>query len=352
MWALVLDHILKHWKPYAIASIVAISIALAGISGVLLNSLLSTQDELRRVNNVINAKVDEIQTFDSNLNIAESDLRIQKDLISKYKKELNEMDLEFKKLTKDYNLKLKTRDSSIAYWKGRASGGTQTITTPKVDGETFDTVVEIDVKELCGGKTLAYEWKDNDLRFHLYDPDISVSGDEVFEYKQYVSIRGYVFSDDTGQIQIKRIEVKEVTPVERDGDTVYLPIPGQNVKLVDSKFEYINSLEHSNKWSDVFGIRALVLMDTNLYPGIGIEVLNLGRWIDWANVGLYGKLAFNVQEDFSNLNQSTVGAGVLYHFVPPLVNTNMAIGISANTPFNHVGRIMLSIDAIFFLNNW
>lgn len=354
MWLVVKSHLVKNWKAYSVAAILALNIVLAGTAYYLFDSLQTARNELNKANNVIQAKVDEIQEFDAKMSLAESDLRTQEDLIKKYKAEIDAMESDFKNLTAKYDLKLKERDSTISYWKGKAKGGTQVVTTtgPDKDSGTFETIVEVDVKEVCGGKTLAYSWQDEDLRFHLQDPDISTSGDETFEYKQYVSVKGYVFSDETGQIQIKRIEIREVVRKEQNGDVTYVPVSDQNVRLVDSKFEYINSIENTKGWTDIFGLRAMALFDTQLYPGIGVEVINLGRWIDWANVGLYGKMAFNTHDGLTRLQESTIGAGVAYHLVPPLINTNLAIGLSINTPFNDLGRMMLSVDAIFYLTNW
>lgn len=352
MWQVIVkEHFRKYWKYYAVALLIIGNIVFA-------NTALALHKNLGEANNVIQAKVDEIQEFDSKLGLAESDLRRQEDLIKKYKDELKDMDEEVKDLVDKYDLKLKERDSSIAYWKGKVKGGTSTTTitqpttTPTTEGE-FETVVEVDVKEICGGKTIGYSWKDDDERFHLKDPDISESGDEEFEYKQYVSLKGYVFADETGQIQVKKVEVKEVIPKENEeGDVVYMPVPGQNVSLVESKFEYINKIEDTRNWYDIFGIRLLAMYGTQLYPGIGVEVVNLGRWIDWANVGLYGKLAVNPFDGLMGLQESTVGVGVSYHLIPPLLDTNIALGVSVNTPFNDLGHMILSVDAIFYLNNW
>ena len=341
------EHLFKYWKYYALVILLLGNVVFG-------NTAFALYENLNEANNVIQAKVDEIQEFNSKLGLAESDLRRQEDLVKKYKKELSQMDKEVKDLVDKYDLKLKERDSSIAYWKGKVKGGTSkvTVTTPEKEGE-FETVVEVDVKEICNNKTIGYSWKDNDERFQLNDPDISNPGDETFEYKQYVSLKGYVFADETGDIQVKKVEVKEVIPTENEeGDVVYMPVSNQNVSLVESKFEYINKTEDTRNWYDVFGIRLLALYGTQLYPGIGVEVVNLGRFLHWANVGLYGKLAVNPFDGLLGLQQSTVGVGLSYHLIPPLFDTNLALGISMNTPFDDLGRIILSVDVIFYLNNW
>jgi len=351
MWQVIVkEHLRKHWQKYTVALLIIGNLIFA-------SAAYAFNKDLGQANNVIQAKVDEIQNFNAKLGLAESDMRRQGDLIKKYKDELDDMDDEVKDLVDKYDLKLKERDSTVAFWRGKAKGGTTTTTitnpaTPTGTGE-FETVVEVDVKELCGGNTIGYTWKDNDDRFHLKDPDISSPGDEEFEYKQYVSLKGYVFADETGQIQIKKVEVKEVLPKEQeDGSVVYMPVPGQNVSLVESKFEYINKVEDTRNWYDIFGLRLMALYGTQLYPGVGVEVVNLGRWIDWANVGLYGKLAVNPFDGLQGLQKSTVGVGVSYHLIPPLLNTNLALGVSVNTPFDDLGHMILSVDAIFYLTNW
>lgn len=350
MWLVMKGHVGKHWKVYAFSLAVLANVLLVLSVLNLLSSVHDTKESLKQANNVIAAKEARIQEFNAELGVAKSDIRTQAELSKKYKDELDKIDSELKDTIERHDLKLRERDASIAFWKGKVKGGSQTVTI------TTDTksekVVEVNVGEICDGKILAYEWADDQSRFHLKDPDISISGNETFEYSQFISVKGYVFTNDTGQLQVRRLEIKEVVKNEQDGNVVFNPVEGSSIRLVNSEFEYINTIEDTKEWLDIFAPRALVLFDTQLYPGIGVEAINFGRWIDWANVGVYGKMGFNLKDDFTRLQESTIGVGLLYHLVPPLVDTNLALGLSLNTPFNDLGRIMLSADAVFYLTNW
>lgn len=316
--------------------------------------------KLGEANNVIAARVDEIQEFDRKLGIAESNLITKDNLVKKYEKELEELDDEFQDLTKKYDLDIKSRDRTIAGLRGRTTGGNTTVTVTekpkegeKPSGGEFTTVVEV-TKEVCNNKAIGYEWSDEKERFSLKDPDIFEKGNETFEYKQYFEIKGYVFTDDTGNVQVKKVELKEVHP-KGDAETenvTYEPIEGSDINLVSSKFEYTNKIGDDKSLLDIVTLRPIATFDTAVTPGLGLEVINLGRYFDYLNLGFYGKLAFDVSDPLGgSLQNSRVGVGVAYHLIPPLVNTNFAVGASVSTPFNNLGQPVLTIDLILYLTD-
>ena len=341
-------HLKKQWLKYAVVFLILGNVFL-GLS------LVQNQIDLKEANNVIDAKVNRIQEFDKSLGISDSKLLRQKDLLERHKAELGKMGEKFKNIIEAHDLKLKERNASISHWKGKALGGSQSTTIskkmPKGEGGTaFETVV--DIGEVCKDVTIGYKWADEKSRFHLNDPDISKAGDEEFTYSQYISLKGYVFSDSTGKLQIQRVEINEVYPVTIDGKVEFKKFSNQEISLVRSEFEYINKFEDTRSWTDVFGVRILGIYGSQLFPGLGVELANLGRWVDWVNFGVYGKVAFNPFDGISGLQESTIGVGISYNFIPPFFDTNFALGLSLNTPFNDLGRFILSLDVIFYLNNW
>lgn len=349
---------MEKWKYYGLIGLVVIAAVGLLSSTALGYSLYMTSKNLADANRVINAKIDEIQEFDSKLGIAESDLRREKDLREKYQDEIKAFQRELQQKTdkiRTKDLQISSRDQTIAALRKKITGGTSTVT--EVDTKKDETGQEVkfetivDVKEVCSDKTLAYSWKDEHDRFRLRDPDISQSGDETFEYKQYIKITGLVLTDDTGNVQVKKITATEVLRGEDDaGNPVYEAVKDGDLLLVDSSFEYTNKEENDKHILDIVTLRPFVSFDTAVTPGFGLELINLGRYIDYANFGLYGKLAFDVSDPLGgSLQRSRFGVGLAYHIVPPLVSTNFAIGASVSTPFNDIGQVVFTVDIILYL---
>lgn len=351
---------MKKWKLYGLVGLVVVAVVGLLSSAALGYSLYHTNKNLADANRVIDAKIEEVQEFDSKLGIAESDLRREKDLREAYEKEVKKFQRELQAKTNKIrakDLEISSRDQTIASLRKKIKGGTSSVTVvEKKPDETgkevvFETVV--DVREVCSDKTLAYSWKDEHERFELKDPDISNSGDETFEYKQYIKITGLVLSDDSGNVKVKKITATEVLRKEDDvGNPTYEPVKDGDLVLVDSKFEYTNKEQNDKSLLDIVTLRPFASFDTAVTPGFGLELVNLGRYIDYANIGLYGKLAFDLSDPLGgSLQSSRMGVGVSYHIVPPLLPTNFAIGASLSTPFNDIGQIVFTVDIILYLTD-
>ena len=276
----------------------------------------------------------DILKLNEDLGLADSELVTQKDLVEQYKKQLTEKDKEFEKEREKYKLQIRSRDRLIASLKGQIEGGTSGtggVVCPGMPPEK-QPVVE-------------YFWEDNLKRFRLDDPDIFVKNNEIFTYSQNIKVKGEVFKDKTGNVQVRRVSVQEVT---KEGK----PIEGTKVSVVESAFDYVNDKEDpkEKKFIDVFTFRPLATFDIALQPGIGFEFANIGRYVDFLNVGLYGKVSADVSDPVAgSLQNSRVGVGLNYHFVPPFVKTNFAVGAAVNLPFNNLDNPVLTVDAILYL---
>lgn len=276
----------------------------------------------------------DIQTLNEDLGLADSELTSQKTLTEQYKKQLSDKDSEFEKERIKYKLEIRSRDQTIATLRGKTNGGssgTGTVACPGLPPEKQPVV--------------DYFWQDNLKRFRLDDPNIFVQNNETFTYSQNIKVKGEVFKDKTGNVQVRRVAIEEVT---LDGK----PIEGAKVSLIESKFDYVNEKleEKEKKLVDVFTFRPLATFDIALQPGIGFEVANLGRYIDYANVGVYGKVSADVSDPLKgSLQNSRLGIGLNYHFIPPFVKTNFAVGAAVNLPFNKLDSPVLTVDAILYL---
>jgi len=336
---------------YILSGLVVVLLGAAATFGYL---FFEAKDNLALANNVISASVDEIQEFDKKLGISKSNLRTEKDLNAKYSSELSSFDKEFKDMQKKHNLEIKSRDKTIVRLKGNAKGGNSKVTAiEKEDSKAeFTTIVEV-TKEVCGNRAIGYEWHDDKERFVLKDPDIFKQGNEEFSYKQYFEIKGHVFTDKTGNVQIRKLELKEVHPSQDlEDDTVYSPIDNSNISLVSSKFEYTNKIGKGKHLFNIVTLRPIVTFDTSANPGIGIEIVNLGRYIDYFNLGIYAKTSFDISDlAGGSLQNSRIGIGIQYHLIPPLISTNFALGASISTPFNNLGTPILMLDIALYLTD-
>jgi len=358
----VLSHIIDNWKSYGVGLLIVLNVVFAGTAFQMFNAYSSTKFELSQANTVINSRIAEIQEFSSKLGRAESDLVRQTDLSEQYEGEIKSFRKEIAKQTDKIrvkDLKIRSRDETIAGLQGQISGGNSSVIIVDVStgesGSTFETVV--DVNEVCGSdKVLAYRWSDKHQRFELFDPDISKSGDEQFKYSQLIRIKGIVLTDSSGNVQVKRVSAEEVIEVEQEGKVSYEAIEGGKVVLVDSKFEYTNEPDKPEgfNWLDPLTLRPMVGFDfPYMTPSIGLEIVNFGRWVPYLNIGLGPKLSFDVSGlpdgDFSSLENSRVGVAAIYHIAPPWLDTNFGLGVSLSTPMNDLDQLMLSVDLTFYL---
>jgi hypothetical protein len=290
---------------------------------------LSLQIELTNKNHQL-----DIQTLNEDLGLADSQLTSQKALTEQYKSELTKKDVEFEKERQKYKLEIRSKDKIIAVLTGKINGGssgTGGLVCPGLPPEKQPVV--------------NYFWQDHLKRFRLDDPDILVQNNETFTYSQNIKVKGEVFKDKTGNLQVRKVSVEEVTS---NGEI----IKDTKVSLLDSQFNYVNDKieEKQKSLLDVFTFRPLATFDIALQPGIGFEIANLGRYVDYANIGLYGKVSADVSDPLNgSLQNSRIGIGLNYHFVPPVVKTNFAIGAAVNLPFNKLDSPVLTVDAILYL---
>jgi hypothetical protein len=319
---------------YAIVSAVTIILLILG-NLFLFSFLGNEQEKTENLKNKIEAMSqfhdNEILKLNNILGISESKLVQQEVLTEKYKNELTKKDAAFEKLRKKHNLDIKSRDELIAELRGSAESG--------------GTVVIGDCGSNPEKPVIKYSWKDRLNRFSLNDDNIFVDGNEQFNYKLKFSIKGEIFSDKNGIIKTRKVSLKEVA-----GDDNSL-VPDSNVEIISNDFIYVDDKQpREKKVLDVFTLRPIATFDIALMPGLGFEILNTGKLVDFANIGLYTKLAADITNPFNgSLQNSRLGIGVNYHVIPPLLKTNFAIGAAINLPFNKLDSPVLTIDAILYL---
>jgi hypothetical protein len=274
----------------------------------------------------------DILNLNEDIGLADSQLITQQLLNEQYKRSLDKKDQEFEKMRKKYGLDIKSRDDTIAKLKGISTGGTTVVSGKCNEGSTEATVI-------------SYEWQDNLKRFKLKDPDIFQNNNETFTYEQNIKVTGEIFADKTGNIRARKVELKEVWGNNNK------QVTDSNIKLVSSDFVYVNEKEETAKsFVDIFTFRPVATFDVALMPGVGVEVLNLGKLLQYVNVGVYTKLSADLSDPFNgSLQKSRIGVGLDYHFIPPILKTNFALGTAINFPFDKLDSPVLTIDAILYL---
>jgi hypothetical protein len=319
--------------------------------------VFTTTRELDRIRNELTARDAQIQEMDVKLGLARSSLLELSQLNDKYKDEIDSFPDKLKGIIDSYNLKLMSRDKTIAMLKNTVSGGKTNVIVQSGDADKKAT----DIKEQL---KISYEWSDELSRFHLIDPDIFAQNDERFTYSQHVAVTGHVFYGKDGRLQIRRMELHEVVPDGTDdaGKPKFKDVEGSSMEIVDSKFEYADIAKKERRLIDILHPRLIASVSTQMNvptfntiirPGIGIEIINLGRYIDHANLGLNIQAFPNIEDiRGGSLLRTGIGVGIAYTLLPPLFNTNIGLGLSASTPSNNLlNEWRFNVDAILYATN-
>jgi len=339
-----------NWDKAQKLVIIILGVLLLASSALATNFFYSWQNEQLKLSD----KDAQIQRLDTDLGLAESSLLSVRELNKKFKTEINEIPGLKDKLD-EFNLELKSRDRTIASLRNKIKGGTTVVTVgpkkPNSDGSAT-SVRECDLGDV-EDMIIAYAWTDPSGRFNLTDPDIFIENNEEFTAEQYMVVTGKVFFGKDGQLQVKHVEIKEMLPdgIGEDGKTKYKEASSSSVALLDSQFDYTNNLAVREKGLlDVVTLRPFGSFNTSVQPGLGLEIVNLGRWIDYANIGLNVQITGDFSDPLGgSLQRSQIRAGIHYHLLPPILNTNFAVGASVGVPFNNLSQPVFSVEIILFL---
>ena len=322
---------MNKYLPHALAALFFLS------SAALFAFFLDLRQDLKDANAALAAKTayiagqkSEIQKANTKLGLAESSIVTKDSLIKQYEGDIGRLNIEVEDLRAKVNAQPQSHDSGTIIIYQETPGGTQNT------GENNGAIT--------------YDWLDTTGRFHLTDPDISKSGNEKFTYKLKIRVTGYVLADPTGTIQARQVIAQEVVEkVNPDGsvsETLGKPLPIEN-----NIYEYTPP-RSERRLSDIIRPRAYALFDTSLNPGLGVELFNFGHYFDYFNLGAGPFVSIETSAFPSNLQSSMLGIGAEYVLVPPLVSTNIGLGIGVATPADDfLGRFVVTGNIIFYLTN-
>ena len=314
-------------------------IALLIIGGLFIRSCQVEENERLRTYNrqlegQLTEKERELQKLNTELGVAKSELVTQKELAKRLKEDKEEVDIAFKKFRKKYNLEIKSRDKTIAELKQKIAGGT--------------TVVVVEGCDDINHCVISYGWEDTLGRFKLTDPNIFEKDNETFESNQVFKVYGEVWQQKEGSLQIRRLILREVF---KNADGEYEPIENAKAEIVDSKFEYHNppAIDTEWTWKDLFRLRAIAVPSITMIPDPGRLRLGVGlEFMSWKGLGINTHTAFDF-EDASKIEQRI---GLAYSPKIFGLDLNLAVGVSAGTPFAHAFQeYSINFDLLFYITN-
>lgn len=317
-------------------------VVLLSMLGVMAIAFSVLHGKYEQAHSQLTKKDAEAQQLDTRLQIAESNLLAQKEL---NRLALQELSSEMKDFMKKHDLKLQSRDETIARLVNSIRGG-----STKVIVENNTNLEDEEVESI----KIAYSWEDKYKRFHLQDPDIWVQDDEQFTYQQHLRVRGYVFQGKNGKLQTRHVNIEEIYKkgLDENGKPIFARVPDSSFELIDANFSYVDPKVNKKGFRDIFALRPYASFDTALSPGLGLEFIQLGRWLDWTNVGIGAELSADLSDPLgASLQHSRIGLSAMYHFIPPLLGTNLALGAGLSVAFMDLTVPIFTIDAMFYLSD-
>lgn len=292
----------------------------------------------RQVSGQLSEKERKMQEMKTELGVSRSKLITQQDLTKLLKKENEEIDNQFEEFKRKHDLVIKSRDKTIASLKQKINGGTTNVIVSGGQDECSG------IEDRC---IISYDWEDHLKRFKLKDPNIFNSNDEIFESEQIFKIYGEIYKQKNGSLQTRRLVLREVY---KDKDGKYVPVPDAKAEIVDSDFQYSDSPTIEEwQWKDLFRLRLLSVGSITMFPDNGLLRIGLGlEFFSWNGVGVNTHVAL----DFNDINNLEARIGASYNPTIFGRELNLAIGMSAGTPFINIFKdYSLNLDLIFYINN-
>lgn len=273
------------------------------------------------------------------LGLANTKIASQEELIKQYNENLSKNDKEFEDFRKKHKLQIKSRDQVIASLSSKIKNGTTVVSGNCIPDETGKPGV------------ISYSWSDQYGRFKLIDKDIWTPNNEELQVKQYFGVKGEIFADKSGKFRVRKIKIEELYDSGKEGETKLTPVPDSNIEIINNQFIYVTEdAKKSKTLADLLTLRPLAIADSGLGIGAGVELINVGKLIDYANIGFYGKLSTNLGTDLlSTVADAKMGIGINYHLIPPLFPANFAVGASINLPFSNLAAPIVTLDLMLYL---
>jgi hypothetical protein len=320
-------------------------LAIGGTAGILkIKSCANAENEQlqtynRQLQGQLSDKERELQSAHYDIGVAESKFMTQQQLAEKLKKDKEDISKEFDSFVASHNLQIESYQKTIAELNQIIHGGTSSVV---VDSSTDLACKDI---EKC---KVSYSWRDNYNRFRLVDPNIFAQGNETFTSSQHFRIVGKIYKQKDGFLKISQLTLKELYLA--DGNSDYQEIPGGELKIDTSEFDYSEDRPIAKEYS-LFRLRAIAMGSVTALSSNGSGALSLGfglEWFSYKGFGISSSLGF----DFKDIKHFAPYIGVEYN--PTILGTelNLGIGTSIGTPFTGLFKEYIwNVNLIFYLNN-
>lgn len=306
------------------------------------NALSKLDQELqlykRQMADQLTDKEKQLEGANQKLGLSQSKLMEQKDLAKAFEQDRVKVSADFEKFKKQYKIELESYQKTIASLQQQLHGGKTTVSggeprlpsDPRPDKQ-FDKPIDPRVSKL------AYDWKSEDGRFELQDPDVFVRNNETFKLQQNFRVIGEIYREKTGFLKTQRLTIEEVLPDGKnpDGTVKYKTIASANI--VDSKFNYTESAPDS--WipkKGAFGLWPTISAGLSLANGLNPHLV-IGTGIDWVSYKGLGS-GVNIYVDTTIIQQSAFGLDISYR--PTILGHQLNLGLFAGIatefvrPFN------------------
>ena len=291
---------------------------------------------------------EQLQKANVKLGLAESSVVSKDVLLARYKKDVEDLNIQLGALKGGKKPTPSSSDSGTVIASGNATGSGSATVTPGASpgGGGAGSIQQLPLPP----GIISYSWRDTAGRFHLEDPDIASPGDESFTYKLKIRVNGYILEDPTGKIRGRQVIARELVEKKNPDGSVSVE-EGPPLPIEDNIYLY-SIQKPQKKLSDIFGLRGYAFFDTSLNPGVGLELLNIGRYFDYVNIGAGPFISIEVDSLPGSLQSSLLGIGLQYTLVPPAISTNIGLGLGIATPADDLfGRFQVTGSIIFYLTN-
>lgn len=304
------------------------------------NARRSAENYSRQLRGQLTPKEKELEAQNTSLGTARSQLESQQALEAHYKAQLSDKDAAFEKFRQEHELRINSLTDDIESLQQRVRQG-RGRATEKAAAPTPGAPSTAPQRPV-----ISYDYSDVDGRFHLYDPDIWVEGNETLDVKQSFHLKGEVFAQENGSLMTERLQLSEVV---KAADGSYREVA--QATLVDAHFNYVNPPPPPTPDRKGWGLSVLLTMGPSFSRqddtpwvrfGGAVNLFRLGQF------GLAGGISSNL--DFRTMPRFIEGTGgeVLVTW-RPLSRLNVMLGAGVHLPLAEPTRVQPALNAGFIL---
>ncbi|KFA87950.1 hypothetical protein [Archangium violaceum] len=293
----------------------------------------------RQLNGQLTPEEKQLEAQNTLLGTAQSQLESQKALEAQYKAQLSEKDAAFEKFRQEHALRIQslTDDVESLQQQVRQGRGRAAETTVVPTPGTPNTPAQ--------RPAITYDYSDTDGRFHLYDPDIWVEGNETLDVKQLFHLKGEVFAQENGSLMTERLQLSEVVKAV---DGSYREVA--QATLAEAHFDYVNPPPPPAPSQNGWGLSVLLTVGPTFSSLPDAPWVRFGGAVNVFRMGHFG-LAGGLSSAFDFRSEQFIrgtGGDVLVTW-RPRSQLNLMLGGGVHLPLVDPTRVRPALVAGFVL---